>query len=102
MIALSECALALAAPFKAGLTSPGGMLAGSSPLYGLYEASDGWIALAALEPRFAERLLAGLKMTEPDRDQLARRFRQRSAQEWEKWALESDLPLVAVRPIGNL
>ncbi|MGH9565510.1 MAG: CoA transferase [Candidatus Angelobacter sp.] len=98
-ISLYECAVELAAPAEAGLTSRGGMLRGTFPLYGLYEASDGWIAVAALEPQFASRLLTELKLTQADRDLLTQVFRQRKAQDWEAWAAERDLPLAAVRRI---
>lgn len=98
-ISLHECALELAAPAKAGLTSRGGMLRGTFPLYGLYEASDGWIAIAALEPQFAGRLLTELKLPQADHDVLTQVFRQHKAQDWEAWAIEKDLPLVAVRQI---
>lgn len=96
-VSLHDCALDLADPMKAGLTAPGGLLRGAYPLYGLYETSNGWIALAALEPRFAQRLLSELGLVQADRDQLARKFRERPAADWERWAEERDLPLVAVR-----
>ncbi len=96
-VSLYECAVELAAPVRAGLTSPDGMLHGAHPLYGLYEAKDGWIAIAALEPHFAERLLASLEIPQPDREQLACVFLRRSVEEWENWASEHDLPLSAVR-----
>src|SRR5262249_62232131 len=51
-VSLAETAEALAAPLRAGLTAPDGMLGGGLPVYGLYEASDGWIAGAALQPGF--------------------------------------------------
>ena len=96
-VSLYQCAVELAAPVGAGLTCYNGMLRGSHPLYRLYEARDGWIAVAALEPHFAERLLLGLALQQPDREKLAEIFRQRSAEEWEQWAIEHDLPLAAVR-----
>jgi crotonobetainyl-CoA:carnitine CoA-transferase CaiB-like acyl-CoA transferase len=96
-VSLYQCAAELAAPIRAGLTSPDGILRGSHPLYGLYEAVDGWIAIAALEPHFAERLLAALGLQQPDREKLAQAFRQRNAEEWEQWAIEHDLPMAAVR-----
>jgi alpha-methylacyl-CoA racemase len=98
-VALHDCARELAAPAEAGLTHPGGLLRGAFPLYGLYEAADGWIAVAALEPRFAERLFAELGLTHAHREQLARVFRTRAAVEWEKWAEERDLPIVSVKKI---
>ncbi|HEY1524651.1 MAG TPA: CaiB/BaiF CoA-transferase family protein, partial [Candidatus Angelobacter sp.] len=96
-VSLHECARDLAAPLKAGLTSSDGMLGGAYPLYGFYRANDGWIAIAALEPHFAERLLAELGVRKADRSELERIFLQRKAASWEKWAAELDLPLVAVR-----
>lgn len=99
-VSLYECARDLAAPVTAGLTSPGGLLGGGYPLYGFYKASDGWIAIAALEPHFAEHLLSELNLRKADRSELERIFLERSASEWESWAAERDLPLVAVRRIG--
>jgi alpha-methylacyl-CoA racemase len=96
-VSLYECARDLAAPLAAGLTTPGGLLGGGYPLYGFYRASDGWVAIAALEPHFAERLLAELQLPQATRTDLERAFLQRSAAAWESWAAERDLPLVAVR-----
>jgi crotonobetainyl-CoA:carnitine CoA-transferase CaiB-like acyl-CoA transferase len=77
------------------------LLGGAYPLYGFYRANDGWIAIAALEPHFAERLLSELGLKKADRTALERIFLQRKAASWEKWAQELDLPLVAVREQGN-
>ena len=96
-VSLHECARDLAEPLKAGLTSVGGMLGGGYPMYGFYRAGDGWIAIAALEPHFAERLLSELGLKKADRAELERVFLQRGAADWEIWAAERDLPLVAVR-----
>jgi alpha-methylacyl-CoA racemase len=96
-VSLYECARDLAAPLDAGLTTPGGLLGGGYALYGFYQASDGWIAIAALEPHFAQRLLSELRLAQPDRPSLERIFLERSAAAWENWAAERDLPIVAVR-----
>ena len=96
-VSLHECARELAEPLQAGLTVSGGLLGGGYPLYGLYRAGDGWVAIAALEPHFAERLLAELNLKQADRSELEQIFLQRSARDWERWAAERDLPLVAVR-----
>ena len=96
-VSLHKCAQDLAAPLKAGLTTSSGLLGGGYPLYGFYRANDGWIAIAALEPHFAERLLSELGLKKADRPALERIFLQRKAASWEKWAAELDLPLVAVR-----
>lgn len=97
LISLYDCAEELSAPVKAGLTHRGGILGGGSPFYGLYQAREGWIAIAALEPHFAQRLLAEFHMAEPDRAALTRMFRERSSTEWQEWASERDLPIVKVR-----
>lgn len=96
-VSLYDCARDLAEPLRAGLTASGGVLGGGYPLYGFYQASDGWIAVAALEPHFAQRLLSELKLAQADRAILERIFLERSAVAWESWAAERDLPLVAVR-----
>jgi crotonobetainyl-CoA:carnitine CoA-transferase CaiB-like acyl-CoA transferase len=99
-VSLYECARDLAEPLKAGLTSAGGLLGGGYPLYGFYQASDGWVAIAALEPHFAERLLSELGLKKAGRAELERIFSQRGAAEWERWAAERDLPIAAVRRTG--
>jgi crotonobetainyl-CoA:carnitine CoA-transferase CaiB-like acyl-CoA transferase len=96
-VSLYACAEELTAPLQAGLTNRGGVLGGGSPFYGIYQAREGWIAIAALEPRFAERLTAELKIAKADHAQFADAFRKRTAAEWETWAAERDLPIVAVR-----
>jgi alpha-methylacyl-CoA racemase len=96
-VALHDCARELAAPLQAGLTAPGGVLGGGSSFYSLYQTSDGWIALAALEPHFARKLISELGLPSGERSQLERAFRGRSAAAWEKWAKERGLPLAAVR-----
>jgi crotonobetainyl-CoA:carnitine CoA-transferase CaiB-like acyl-CoA transferase len=99
-VSLYECARDLAAPLNAGLTSAGGLLGGGYPLYGFYQARDGWITVAALEPHFAEQLLSELGLKKADRAELERIFLQRGAAEWERWAAEKDLPIAAVQRTG--
>ncbi len=96
-VSLHECARELSEPLAAGLTAGGGVLGGGSPFYSLYEASDGWIALAALEPHFATQLIAELGLHSGERSALAEAFRTRTAAEWEAWAKQHQLPLAAVR-----
>ena len=96
-VSLGEAADALAAPLRAGLTAPDGMLGGALAVYGLYEASDGWIAVAALEPGFRRRLAEGLVGGELTRPALEAAFRSRTAAEWERWAVEHDVPIEALR-----
>jgi crotonobetainyl-CoA:carnitine CoA-transferase CaiB-like acyl-CoA transferase len=96
-VSLYDCACELAAPWQAGLTRPDGTLGGGYPLYSMYQASDGWIAVAALEPHFAQRLLLELGLATADRAQLEKIFRSRGAKAWEEWAMERGLPLAAVK-----
>src|SRR6476661_5654141 len=100
-VSLHECAQDLAAPLRAGLTTSSGLLGGAYPLYGFYRANDGWIAIAALEPHFAQKLLSELGLKTADRTALERIFVQRKAASWEKWAAELDLPLVAVQEASS-
>ena len=94
-VALAEVARELAAPFAHGLTTAAGVLGGAFAGYRFYRARDGWIAVAALEPRFWERLCSELGVNASDLSpQLD--FRARDAREWERWARERDLPIVAV------
>jgi alpha-methylacyl-CoA racemase len=95
-VALSEAAHTFAEPLHRGLTAPGGVLGGGYPGYGLYRAGEGHVALAALEPHFWERLLKELGV-EGDSQDLRRIFRTKTAEQWERWAVERDLPLAAVR-----
>jgi crotonobetainyl-CoA:carnitine CoA-transferase CaiB-like acyl-CoA transferase len=86
-----------AGPLTAGLTKSGGVLGGGFPFYGLYQSSDGWIAVGALEPRFVARLTSELKLAANARAELETIFRTRTAAEWEEWAKERDLPICAVQ-----
>ena len=96
-VALAEAADFFAAPLRLGLTAPGGGLGGGLPEYGLYRARTGWIALAALEQRFQERLRVELGLAALTREALEEAFRDRSPEDWEAWAAARDLPIAAVR-----
>ncbi|HEV2388380.1 MAG TPA: CaiB/BaiF CoA-transferase family protein [Candidatus Acidoferrales bacterium] len=95
-VAIADTARAFAAPLRHRLTAPGGLLGGGSACYNLYPASDGWVAVAALEPRFWQRLRDELKIPSGGRARLAAAFRARTARQWERWAFERDLPIAAV------
>jgi crotonobetainyl-CoA:carnitine CoA-transferase CaiB-like acyl-CoA transferase len=95
-IGIVEAAEAFAAPLRYGLTARSGYLGGALPAYGLYRARDGWIAVAALEPHFAERLAALTDAPSLSRDELAAAFATRSAAEWERLGAANDLPLAQV------
>jgi crotonobetainyl-CoA:carnitine CoA-transferase CaiB-like acyl-CoA transferase len=101
-VSLADAATPFAEPLRHGVTAPAGPLGGASPTYALYPARDGWVAVGALEPHFRDRLCAALDVDPtcgPDAlaARLGERLAQRSAAEWEEWALARDLPLAAVR-----
>src|SRR5215212_8602415 len=98
-VALSEAARSFAEPLRRGLAAPGGTLGGGFPGYGLYRAREGYVALAALEPHFWERLLQELGMGGDDRQDLERIFETETAEQWEEWAAARDLPLAVVRDV---
>ena len=95
-VALSDAANFLAQPWTAGLTSPGSILGGGRPEYNLYEADEGWIAVAALEPHFKKNMDRALGIAAEKPEELRSLFKTRTANEWELWAKELDLPIVAV------
>jgi alpha-methylacyl-CoA racemase len=96
-VSLAEAAARFASPHEYGLTSPKGLLGGGWPGYNLYQAAEGWIAVAALEPHFAERLVRELNVESLTHELLAEAFGGRTADEWESWAVPRDLPIVALR-----
>jgi alpha-methylacyl-CoA racemase len=95
-VSLVEALAPYADALRYGLLAPGTLLGGGSPLYGLYRAATGWVALAALEPHFRARLVQELGLTELTAESLAQAFLSRPAREWEAWAAEQDIPLAAV------
>lgn len=96
-IALTEAAYDFGAPFRYGLTTPGGLLGGGFPGYNLYRTTDGWIALAALEPHFWERCVQQLDLEyNAEYEDLARVFADQSTAYWVTFAKEQDIPIVAI------
>jgi len=96
-VGIVECARTFAEPLEAGLMGSGGELGGHRPTYRIYPAGDGkWVAVAALEPHFEERLARMLDVERCDAVSLRQRFAERPAHEWEQLANEHDVPLVAV------
>jgi len=95
VVALETAACAFAGPHRHGLTRPGGLLAGRHPGYNFYQAADGWVVLAALEPHFAARVEAasGTAFTQPA---LADYFRQHGVRHWFQWAQAHDIPLATL------
>ena len=98
-VALADSAAFFALPLRHGLTGDGALLGGADPYYGLYEASDGWVALGALEPKFRRRVVEELG-AEPGSEEFVDALAGRTAAEWERWAAERDIPLAAVLGVG--
>jgi crotonobetainyl-CoA:carnitine CoA-transferase CaiB-like acyl-CoA transferase len=96
---LAQAAESFAQPLRQGATTASGPFGGGLPRYGLYQAQEGWVALAALEEHFWQRLKdeLGLEEDEVQTDILQRIFLERTAVEWEAWGLERDVPILAVR-----
>ena len=90
-VSLEDAVMPFAAPLRHGLTAPGALLGGGLPSYQLYRASDGWIAVAALEPHFWSTLVGALG------EGLAVAFAAEPALYWEQWAAERGVPIAAVR-----
>ncbi|HEV2115702.1 MAG TPA: CoA transferase, partial [Terriglobales bacterium] len=85
-------------------------LDGGTCCYGLFPASDGQVALAALEPHLWQRFCsaaghedwAAAAMSSADRRNpsyaaMCEFFAARPVEEWEQWAREKLIPLRAVR-----
>ena len=98
-VGLVESLDSLLASLRHGLTTPGGALGGGVPRYGVYRAKTGRVAVAALEPHFEARLYRELDL--PAHADPSSRFLERTATEWEAWARERDLPIVAVRDLDS-
>lgn len=92
-VSLAEVARDLAEPLRVGVTRPGGLLGGGFPGYALYRASDGWIAVAALEPHFLRSLEQEVGVTAGE---MAATFARHPMSHWERRGLELDIPMVAV------
>ena len=96
-VALADAAAMLAQPLHEGLTRPGALLGGGFAGYNLYAARTGWVAVAALEPHFAQRLAQRFALKEIGIDELRDLFGTHDAEYWQAWGREHDLPIVAVR-----
>ncbi|MDD2852358.1 MAG: CoA transferase [Desulfuromonadaceae bacterium] len=94
-VALSEAAAALAEPLRYGCTSPGALLGGGIPEYNIYKTSDGWVAVAALEPHFKKRLEEALAISTAADYQAV--FAGRDAAYWQEWGAANDVPIETIR-----
>jgi len=101
-VALSEAAAYLALPRHWGLTTPKGAVGGAHAGYQIYPCKDGRVAVAALEPHFAKRLLTAAGMTQvgpttpltPQAHQaVAHFFAGQTRRQLERLATTQDIPL---------
>lgn len=67
-VALSDAAAWMALPRAWGMTGAGDVLGGAHAGYRVYACQDGQVALAALEPHFAQRLCAAAGLPHDARD----------------------------------
>jgi crotonobetainyl-CoA:carnitine CoA-transferase CaiB-like acyl-CoA transferase len=100
-VSLREAATQFAEPLKHGLTAAAGILGGGFAGYNLYRTRDGWVALAAIEPGFVDTLCREWQLADLTFDAVANKLRTRTSAEWERWAIEHDVPLVAVRGVES-
>ncbi len=96
-VGIVDAAVDFAAPVRFGLTAASGPLGGAVSTYRMYSAKDGYVALAAIEAHFVERLTTMLDGATSDAETLSQIFAQRTAEEWERLAEQHDVPLCAVR-----
>lgn len=101
-VGLRQGAEESAGPLQHGLTAPDGILGGAVPGYGLYQAADGWVAVAALEPHFAAGLASAAGNGDGDidvatsREPLEQFFSDKTLAELSEWAAEHQLPITPV------
>ena len=93
-VGLVESLYPMVASLRHGLTAPGGALGGGAFRYRIYQAQEGYVAVAALEPHFERALYGALGL--PLGTDLTSRFLERTAAAWESWANERDLPIAAL------
>lgn len=101
-VALSDAAAYLGLPRQWGLTQPGATIGGGHAGYRVYPCQDGRVALAALEPHFAQRLCeaAGIPLSSLDdmlqpstHEAIAAFLRTRTRATLDALAHEKDIPL---------
>lgn len=93
-VVLDEAAFDAAAGIRHRINGPGDPLGGGLPNYDIYRTSDGYVAVGALEPHFAQRLSDAIGDT---REALEGRFASQPSEHWESLGRTLDIPIVAVR-----
>lgn len=94
-VALSEAAAAMAEPYRYGTTVAGANLGGGIPEYNIYRTTDGWVAVAALEPHFKQRLESMLEIASPE--EYRAEFAGHNSAYWREWGQNQDVPIETVR-----
>ena len=97
-VSLAVVARDFAEPLREGITSPGSVLGGGFPGYALYRASDGWVAVAALEPHFQQALEQEVGVTA---EAMAANFATQPVDHWERRGRELNIPMVAVKAVSS-
>lgn len=101
-VPLSDAAAYLAMPRRWGLTQATGSVGGAHAGYRIYPCRDGRVAVAALEPHFADRLCeaAGVESSDPKKmlakrthEAIAAFFATQTRAELDFLAVEKDLPI---------
>ena len=104
-VALSESARWLALPRTWGLTQPTGAVGGAHAGYQMYACKNGRVAVAALEPHFAQRLSEASGLPQSDmrtmlkpatREHLAAWMASKTRSQLDKIANKLDLPLMTL------
>jgi alpha-methylacyl-CoA racemase len=104
-VGLSQAAQYLALPRHWGLTTPEGVIGGAHAFYQVMPCKDGRVAIAALEPHFAQRTaqLIGSALTKPTDvlqaawlQKLRRFMKQRTCAQLQALTEQHDLPLHAL------
>ena len=107
-VALSQAAAWLALPRQWHMTTPDGAVGGAHAGYRLYPCKNGRVAVAALEPHFAQRLCeaAGVAIGHPVQDlfkpavhqAIARFLATQTRQQLDALAQARDIPMMALPP----
>lgn len=103
-VGLAQAAQWLALPRQWQMTTPEGDVGGAHAGYRMYRCADGWVALAALEPHFAQRLCQAIGLAPSSGSVQDMRadamhsaieafFQPRSCAEISAMAARNDLPL---------
>jgi crotonobetainyl-CoA:carnitine CoA-transferase CaiB-like acyl-CoA transferase len=105
-VALSDAAAWLALPRQLRMTTPDGAVGGAHAGYRIYPCKNGRVAVAALEPHFAQRLCdaAGLPQAHPVKDLFKPATRQaieaflasQTRAQLDKLAMAKDIPLMTL------